>query len=275
MRQSTRSITDWALIVVVSILAVSAISIGAYYQNTVMELKDRQVPDSAFVMTCAVIAEAHDRDGNLVDKVEKWGDLPTKNWGYLFAAELFASQRTTSRLSEFNNTVMKDTTGTLRDIDKNDPRQADIVVTYPRIGWGTGATAATIDDYELTTKDDWDTVDGVVYYVNSTHMWVRLKMTHEFTTAIGVTEIGLYLNAHEIGYGTGSDGAYDLWGHDGAYAGDMYMSWVDYSGEGWNSITVGDSLGRYLCFRDVLPSTLNVAADTAMTVTYWLYFQYA
>ena len=267
-----------AFLLTAVILLSTIAAVNLHYQSEIRELEANQKPETAFLFTTAIVAETHDGDGNLVQRVEKFGDLPTTNWGYLFSAALFSSQNTVSRLSVLNNSVMKDTTGVIRDIDKNSAGQSDIMVGHPRIGWGSGTTAANISQYELVTKDGWDTPDQLMYFHNTTHMWVRMKMTYEFSTAKTINEVALYLSAQELGYGTTSSNYLGNFGNgspDDAYGDIVYINFHDAPGEGYITVKAGDAFGRFMVFRDVLGSTLSVAANEAMTITYFLYIQYA
>ncbi len=275
-KSESRTLTEWAFAVSVIVFIVSAGVIGAHYSGVITDLEARQVPDTAFVFTTAVIAEARDREGNLVQRVEKWGDLPTTNWGYFFASQ-FGSINAENLLSEFNATVGTDITGTDRDISLKTTYQADILLASARVGWGTGDTAPDISQYELVTKTDWDTVDGVDFFVNSTHMWIRIKMTSELDSATTVYEVALYTGVHVIGYGSSGNQMrkFNDGDVDNVYGTTLQMQFSDLSGEQWQTNTVGDSLGRYMLFRDVLGTPLSVSADEALTVIYYLYFEYA
>ena len=265
--------TEKLLIGAILILMVLGATGILHFNTRVSTLEEELPPDTAFVMLTTVEAAHYDRDGNLVQRVVKVGDLPTVNFGYLFAAQ-FASKNAVSLLAEYNETVMKDVTGTLRSINMNPTYQSEVGVFYPRIGWGSGSTAATVDDFELDTKDDWDRVDQAGYFSNSTHMWVKILMTHEFTTAKSINEVALYVNAFEIGDDGAAEHGKTSSGWDGIYGDIIYQtSW--HIETGWRTYYPGDLYGRYMIFRDVLPSQLDVPANDSMTITYWIYIKYA
>ncbi len=265
--------TEKILVTWILVVLLVGVAVGIRSNDRIAALREEVPPDTAFVMLTVVEAARIDRDGNVVEKVVKSGDLPTSNWGYFFAM-LFDSQNTISRLDEFNDTVLTDIGGTSRDVGIGPTWQGETGVTYPRIGWGSGSVAATINDYELNTKDDWDTVDQVVYYSNSTHMWLKVLMTHEFTGASTIREVALYLNGFSLGFGTSTWQGETARGFEGDY-GDIIYETVYHTEAGGYTITIGELLGQYMVFRDVLPSQLDVPADESVTITYWIYIRYA
>ncbi len=250
------------------------------YQDRIRDLQGRVLPDGAFLFTTAVEVAHIDGDGNVVDSVLKVGDLPTENFGYVLGL-MFGSNNELTELATFNNSVLKDTTGTLRSMNAlpSTTSQNDLIdVSYARIGWGTGTTAANTSQYELAAKADWDIVDQVIYFENSTHMWAKIQMTHEVTSAVTITEVGLYTGVYVLTYSTSSSDMYvdTLSTMDGVYGTDitakMYSnSQTDHDG----SARIGQSYGQYLLFRDVLGSSVTVPANEAVTITYWIYLEYA
>ncbi len=253
---------------------------ATYYNGIVGGLRENTIPDGAFLFTTAVEVAYIDGDGNVVEKVLKVGDLPTKNFGMALGF-MFASNSQLNYLSDHNDTVMKDTSGTERSIaafPAAGTSQQDFVgITYARVGWGNGTTAATVNDYELNDKDDWDTVDQVIYFENSTHMWAKIQMTHEFTTGFTIKEVGLYAAFYEMSYSASSSSYYmkDLGSLDTAYDTNLNAQVYDASSsEGTLTANVGMVYGQYLLFRDVLGSPVTVPDNEAATITYWIYLQY-
>ena len=266
-------------------LVCMAIVMGAEIQHSLVEIEDiksRMPPDGYFQFTTAVEVAHVDDEGNIVDSVLKVGDLPTENFGYVFALMFSSPGDAVNLLSVNNDTVMKDVTGTQRTISALPTfgvAQQDFVdVSYTRIGWGSGSTAANFSQWELVTKDSWDTVDQFMFFKNTTHMWMKLQMSHEVSTATTVNEVALYSGVYEVSYSTTQTAGYvkDWGGVDGVYGTAMTFSGYHTSTSDYDvAWRIGTSYGQYMLFRDVLGSTVNVPANEAMTITYWIYLKYA
>lgn len=265
--------------IVLILVVVIAFEVN-HFEGIVRDLQGNTVPDGSFLFTTSVEVAYIDADGNVVDSYLKVGDLPTKNFGYAMAL-MFGSYQGMSILSTYNNTWMKDVTGIQRSLNvfpTPGVAQHDYIsTTYARIGWGSGTTAATVDDFELDTKDTWDTIDQVTYYENTTHMWTKMQMTHEFTTGVTINEVGLYVMIYEMSYqATSSEYRIkDMESWDVDYDDDLQVTLYDASTqEGTFNAYLGNSYGQYLLFRDVLGSSVTVPDNEAVTITYWIYLQY-
>jgi len=184
-----------------SILIVSAfilgIVLGAVFPFQRSETNTQlngKIP-SGLVVYPELRINVYDKDGNLLHTYKKVGDLPTKN----FLLYLLNSWWHTSGSIQLYNNTMVDESGTSRTPGSG-CYHSTFYTTVSGVGsislkvaLGSGTTTPTINDYALANKLAEAPVTYYTFSYNSTHMWIAVKATYTASSAISVTEVGLFI----------------------------------------------------------------------------------
>lgn len=151
-------------------------------------IKKEFIPSNRYMLPVLEIV-VRDAQGNIIKKVTKVGDPPTKNFLVLFMFTFFERDAPDQVL---NNTVV-DVDGTTRTItnDVNDAHATGAEISDIVIGNGTNPQYS-IDKYKLDNEIARFSIQTIGAFYNSTHMWIlfRAQWTNSYGD-LNITEVGL------------------------------------------------------------------------------------